>query len=442
MREIAAGMVVVALLLVAAPAGAAAPRITVGPVQGNAKTALPGQLAELLCGTYDCVRWKEVSTRGQPDFAKARSLDVGGILTGAVGAAAGGKKLSLSLLTTSPRPVKVWTFPLTPAGRIPASATPQLERDLNALLRHQAPAVAPPPVRAPEAMPAASSTAPLAATGQPPQAAHPPQAATPQAATPQARPPAPSAAPAPAAPARRHWLAAAEVGLFASQRQLSYGGVSSSSGTLLGFDASGMVGPSVSFEVFPVADSASVALSGAGLHAGLATSVGLKTLALTGEELPTRFTRLEVGARWRSPPLTGLELVLVPGLAWVSRKLTVSPAIPGLPNSDLSGVRVGLSAEARVAHRVTVLAGLGWVKWMTAKELIDGSPAYFPGSSAAGLEAEVGAGMAVWGQVSVRILGQYASTRYTLAPDPTGTYVASSAEDRYLGLRAVARGEY
>jgi hypothetical protein len=105
-------------------------------------------------------------------------------------------------------------------------------------------------------------------------------------------------------------------------------------------------------------------------------------------------------------------------------------------------VRVGLSAEARVASRITILAGLGWVKWLTAKELIDGDPAYFPGSDASGLEAEIGAGVVVWGPLSVRVLGTYASTRYTLDPDPTGTYAATGAEDRYLGLRAVLRGEF
>jgi hypothetical protein len=235
---------------------------------------------------------------------------------------------------------------------------------------------------------------------------------------------------------------AAELGLFVSQRTLSYSGVSASTGTLLGFDAGGLAGPALSLEVQPLAHSGSAALGGLGLRLGLAMSVGLETESLAGEKLPTQFTRLEVGARWRAPPISGLALVLIPEVAWVSQKLTVDPAIPGLPNSDLSGVRVGLSAEARVASRLTILAGLGWVKWLTAKELIEGDPAYFPGSGASGLEAEVGAGVAIWGPLSVRLLGTYASTRYTLDPDPTGTYAATGAEDRYLGMRAVLRGEF
>jgi hypothetical protein len=185
----------------------------------------------------------------------------------------------------------------------------------------------------------------------------------------------------------------------------------------------------------------SVALGGLGLHASLAMSVGLRT-AVAGDSRPTQFTRLELGARWRAPPLTGLRLVLVPDVAWVSQKMAVSPAISGLPDSELSGVRAKLSAEARVSSRITLLAGLGWVKWLTAKDLIKGDPAYFPGSSASELEAEVGAGVAVWGPLSVRVVGTYASTRYTLDPDPTGTYAATSAEDRYLGLRAMLRGEF
>jgi hypothetical protein len=285
------------------------------------------------------------------------------------------------------------------------------------------------------AMAAPAAAAPVRSSEPPP--------ASPRAAAPAPAPASPPPAPAPSPQAEeRRWLAAGELGLFASQRRLSYGGVGSGTGTLLGFDASGMVGPSLSVEVFPLAHGTSAALGGLGLHLGLATSVGLETQAPSGEKLPTSFTRLELGARWRAPPLTGLELVLVPEVAWVSQKLEVSPAIPGLPDSDLSGVRVALAAEARVTSRITILAALGWVKWLTARELIDGSPPYFPGSSAAALEAEVGVGVAVWGPLAVRVLGEYSSTSYQLDPDPTGTWAATSAEDRYLGLRAVVRGEF
>jgi len=424
MDGMAIRVIVAALLMVAAPALATGPRLTIGPVQGDPKLVIPTQLAEQLCGTWDCVLWKEVSTRQQPDLAKARRLGVGGILTGAVAGASGARKLSLSLLTTSTRPARTWSFPLTAAGRLPGSATRQLDQDLEALLRPPAPA------RPAEPAAAAAAASPPAATPSPAVAPPPPAA------------PAPAPAARSAAPAEPRWLVAAELGLFVSQRTLSYSGVSASTGTLLGFDAGGLAGPALSLEVQPLARSGSAALGGLGLRLGLAMSVGLETESLTGERLPTQFTRLEVGARWRAPPISGLALVLIPEVAWVSQKLTVDPAIPGLPNSDLSGVRVGLSAEARVARRLTILAGLGWVKWLTAKELIDGDPAYFPGSGASGLEAEIGAGVAIWGPLSVRLLGTYASTRYTLDPDPTGTYAATGAEDRYLGMRAVLRGEF
>jgi hypothetical protein len=426
MNGMASRTIVAALLMAAAPALAAAPRLTIGPVQGDPKLVIPTQLAEQLCGTWDCVLWKEVSTRQQPDLAKAGRLGVRGILTGAVTGAAGARKLNLSLLTTSTRPARTWSFPLTAAGKLPGSATRQLDLDLSALLRPPA-SVAPTPVRPPEPAVVAATPPPAAAVA--PTAVGPP----PPAAAPAARS---------AAPAERRWLVAAELGVFASQRQLSYSGVSASTGTLLGFDAGGLAGPSLSLEIQPLARSGSAALGGLGLRLGLAMSIGLETESLTGEKLPTQFTRLEVGARWRAPPISGLALVLIPEVAWVSQKLTVDPAIPGLPDSDLSGVRVGLSAEARVASRVTILAGLGWVKWTTAKELIDGDPAYFPGSGASALEAEVGAGVGIWGPLSVRVLGTYASTRYTLDPDPTGTYAATGAEDRYLGMRAVLRGEF
>jgi hypothetical protein len=419
MRDTCARVVLLGLLLTAAPAGAAGPRITVGPVQGDTKVLIPTQLAERLCGGYECVLWKEVSTNRQPDLAKARTRGVKGILTGVIETAAGGKKVTLSLFTTSSRPARTWTTPLAADGRLPAPFTRQLEQDLKAVLFP--PAKAPPP--APAAVAAAAPAPP------PPPAAAPPAPAA----------PAPAAAAPP--PAARRWLLAAELGGFFDTLELTYGGVAPSLGTLRGFDATGLGGLALSLELFPLARGAS-ALGGLGLHAALERSIGLETEAAPGDLRPTTFTRLEAGLRWRAPPLTGLELVLVPELAWVSEKLTVSPAIDGLPNSDLSGVRVALGAEARLGGRFTLLAGLGWVKWLTARELIEGEPPFFPGASAAGLEATAGAGVAIWGPLSVRLVGQYASTRYTLDPDPTGTWVATSAEERILGLRATLRAEY
>jgi len=424
MRERCARVVLLGLLLTAAPAGAAGPRLTVGPVQGDTKALIPTQLAELLCGGNECVLWKEVSTNRQPDLAKARTRGVKGILTGVIETAAGGKKVTLSLFTTSSKPARTWTTPLAADGRLPAPFTRQLEQDLKALLR--------PPAKGPPPAPAAAA----AAVPPPPPPPPPPPAAVPP---PAASAPTPAAA-APA-PAARRWLLAAELGGFFDTLQLTYGGVAPSLGTLRGFDAAGLGGAAVSLELFPLARGDS-ALGGLGLHAALERSIGLETEASPGDLRPTTFTRLEAGLRWRAPPLTGLELVLVPEVAWVAEKLTVSPAIDGLPNGDLSGVRVALGAEARLGGRFTLLASLGWVKWLTARELIEGDPPYFPGAGASGLEATVGAGVALWGPLSLRLLGQYASTRYTLDPDPTGTYVASSAEERILGLRATLRAEF
>jgi hypothetical protein len=425
MRSDAVTAVAVGLLLAAAPAAAGRPRLSLGPVQGDPAVAVPTQLAELLCGTHDCVLWKQVSTRGALDLSKARALGVEGILTGAVEASPGGKKAKLSLFTTSTRPARTWTFPLTSAGRLTTGAARQLEQDLDQHLRPPLAASASPP------------PAPAAVVATPP-----PAEAAPPATAPPAGPPAPAPAPASIAPGDRPPLVAGEVGAFALSRRLTYGGTSASSATLLGFDAAGLAGPAVALELFPLAHGASRGLGGIGLRAAVEGSIGLKTESPTGEALPTQFTRIEIGACWRAPPLTGLLLVLVPEVAWVSQRLTVSPSIPGLPDSELSGVRVRLSAEARVSSRITVLAGLGWVRWQTARDLIEGDPAFFPGSSAAELEGELGAGVAIWGPLSLRLLGLYRSTSYTLDPDPTGTYAATSADDRYLGFRAVLRGAW
>ncbi|HET9551751.1 MAG TPA: hypothetical protein VFP50_02180, partial [Anaeromyxobacteraceae bacterium] len=131
-----------AWLLVAA--GARAASLTIGPVRGDARLTVPTQLAEALCPDFSCVLWREVSTRGAPDLAKARALGVGGILTGAITRDAAGRAVALVLLTSARQPPQRWTFALAPSGRIGEADLDRLEADLRAIL---APVVARPAAR-------------------------------------------------------------------------------------------------------------------------------------------------------------------------------------------------------------------------------------------------------------------------------------------------------
>ncbi|HSM91699.1 MAG TPA: hypothetical protein VLT47_02370 [Anaeromyxobacteraceae bacterium] len=231
---------------------------------------------------------------------------------------------------------------------------------------------------------------------------------------------------------------AVEAGGFLVRRTLEYGGVGPMSGSLHGLDARGIAGPWLGAELSPLAGSRS-ALRGLGLYGRWRTSIGF-TVEAPGAARDARYTSFEAGAAWRTPPLGAARFALAPSVAWRGLSLTVAPSIPGLPDARLSGVRAGLGVELRLG-RVAISGRAGWVRWLEARELVKGTPAFFPGGSAEALDAEAGVGVALGGRFSLRLIGEYERTRYALDPDSTGTYAAKRADDRYVGGRAVGRVE-
>jgi hypothetical protein len=438
------------ICLLASGAARAAPRIAIGPVVGDAKRLIPTQLAEALCGTLECVLWREVSSRGAPDLRRARAREVKGILVGRLARGAGGRTAVLSLLSGQPRPVGSWTFPLTRTGRLSEEDLSRLEVEVTALVQPapvRARATPPPPLPPPSAptptrgQPGARPPPAAAAEPVRPRVVAPTRPASPAAGPAAARPaghepPAPRPAPAEPAP----WMFALEAGGFLRGRTLEYGGVGAMSGKLYGFDAHSISGPRLGAELFALARSGSAALRGLGLFGSWETSVALSTATPSGERRDTRYTAYEAGVTWRAPPLGTLGLVLAPTLSWRGYALTVAPPLAGLPDAKLTGVGAGLGAEGRFG-RVVFLARAGYVRWLVAKELIEGNPPFFPGGSAAAFEVEGGLGVRLSGPFSVRVIGAYSLTRYTLDADPTRTYAATRADDRLFGARAVGRLE-
>ncbi|HEY7724070.1 MAG TPA: hypothetical protein VH880_01960 [Anaeromyxobacteraceae bacterium] len=448
------GFLALAAIALAGSAGAA-PRIAVGPLRGDRKGALASQLSTSLCRTYECVPRSRVVTGGRPDAVKARRLRVA-ILAGTVAQEAMGRQLTLALITRSARPQKTWKFWLTARGTLPASALSQLEDDLGAELG-VAPAPLPPAPRRPPppaAPPRAVPPPPALPPAPPPAAAAPPPAAAPapsppapapaaEAAVPPRRPPPPPAAPRAAAPAREgRWLLAVELGLDFRQRKLSFQGVPTGN-ALLGLEASAIASPRLRVELFPLSGAASDLLAGFGVVGDYRLAVGLKTKTQGPpvEKRSTSASQLQAGIQWRIRPTASGRAAIVPGVSWVQQRYAVKPSIAGLPDAELAGVRGSIGAEIPVGGSAAILAEGGYAKWLTAKDLVKGQPAFFPGKSAWGLDAQVGASVALSGRISLRLLLEYGLTRYSLSADPSGTYAATGGSDRYLGGRAMLRGQ-
>lgn len=452
------------LVMLAFPALAgAAPRISIGPVRGDTQRVLGRQLASALCKDYECVPISRLRTRGRLDFAKVEAQRVAGILAGTVAKRRGQQALELALLTRSLVPVWGKSYPLTRRGTLSSDSAMDLEDELAARLgtapapaappppapAAPAPAVvAPPPVAAaPPVAPPPPPTPPLAEARPEPRLAAPPPIAPPR---PASRPVEPAPAVARGAPspggeeATARLLVAVEAGVQVVQRKLTYEGVPAGNSSLLGYQADAIVSPRLHLEIFPLSPLAEGALAGIGLLADYGMSVGLKTKDQGGADHSSRFTRLGAGLCWRLHPSSSSRFALVPAVSYQQLKLSVDPLagapIPGLPDADLSGVKASLGAEIPIGGAVTVLVGVGYVKWTTARDLVGAG--FFRSGSAYALEADAGLSVALAGMLSLRLLGEVSSTRYSLTPSPGGTYQATGATDQYLGGRAMLRAEF
>jgi hypothetical protein len=245
--------------------------------------------------------------------------------------------------------------------------------------------------------------------------------------------------------AKAHLVAALEAGGYVTQRKLAYEGIPSGTSALRGFEASVIASPRFHLEVYPASLLTEGFFAGIGLFADYGLSVGLKTKdPASGAEHSTSFTRLGAGLLWRLQPASSSRFALVPAVSYQQVKFKIEPLagapIAGLPDANLSGVKGSLGAEIPLGDAVSILLGAGYVKWTTAKDLVGGG--FFPGGSAYALEGEAGFSVAFSALLSLRILGEYSGTKYSLQPDASGTYQATGATDRYLGGRAMLRAEF
>lgn len=437
-----------ACALVAALPAAAAPRLRVAlaPVTGRARPALAAQLRGEICGAFTCVAWARVSTAGAPDAGKARRDGVAGSLVGVVGRQGGRRVLALSLFTRDRFATVTWRLSLDVRGRVPAEELAAVVRELSRRLGGAAAesAPAPPPVTAP-APPSPSAPPARAAPELPP----PPARMEVVPAEPRAEEAAPAPLPArpaplPARPALRPtrndgppWLAL-EVGALGGRRELRFEGARAAPAPLRDHVVPAFAGPVARVEVHPAAPLTRGLLAGVNAFASYASSIGIQT-RLDGESHETRLWRLSTGAGWRTAPLGARRAAIAVTASYELRRATVRPAIAGLPDAELSGLRGGVGCELPLGRSLSLTAAAGYVRWLTARELVDSRGPFFPGGAAWALEAEAGLSVAISGSVSLALGGELTRTRYSLRPDPDGIYRADAASDSQLLGRVALR---
>lgn len=423
-------------LWAAAPARAAErPRIVVFGVRGEGGAAFAAQLSRGLCGELACVPADRVRKAGKLDFAAVRAERVDGVLFGSL--ARSGRALQLALLTTSLRPDKTWALPLGAGGRIPGQALAGLAADLRQVLGGAPAAAAPQPDVAPRAAAPVPPREEVAAEGASAAPERTPAVAATRPSVPARTPARPAPAPSPDAPAAR--LGALDLGADVLRRDLVYQGTSAGLGAPLKVAAPGVVSPGVRLEVTPLSRAAGRWYAGAAVFASYARSVGFATQGPAGgASHDTTVSRLELGVGLALRPFAASALSIVPRVSYRTFTAEVSPtgAIPGLPDTDLAGPRVGVDLEAPFAGRFAALLGAGYTHWLQAKDLV-GSGGYFSSGSAFGLDASAGLSVTVRAPFSLRVLADYERTSYRLSG--TSAYHATGATDSFLGGRLLAR---
>jgi hypothetical protein len=432
-----AGSCAVLVLALAATAEAAPRRISIAPIHGPHEPALESQLSSALCGDHHCVPASRVLTLGKLDAEKARRQSLSAMLFPVTRDDGGKRVLWITVRTQDGASMQRWRFVVGPDGTLGRRSLTWLANDLDRVLAAPRRAPAAPPEAPPRAAPAPAPSAPAPAA---PSAELGPQRATPTAPAPWP-PPASAEAGESAEFTRTQPLVAVEAGAYLTHRDLGYEGAAPGSAPLRNYRVGLVTSPALRVEVYPASAFTDGAVAGLGAFGAYSFSLGLKTRTESTQS-DASLTRLDAGLLWRFRELTALRLDLIPSVSYRLLKLTASPAIPGLPDARLSGVRAGLLVEVPVHPVVSLVAGGGYVRWLAAKDLVKGDVPFFPGGSAYALEAEAGLSVALAAPLSLRAIGEYSSTRYSLDRDTSGQYVATGARDAYAGGRIALRYRY
>ena len=448
------------LMLWAAGAEAAGPRITIAPITGDKRATVQSQISAALCKTNTCVSSTRVFTKKKPDWKKIQSANVQGLLVGGIGKAksGGGKELTLSWLNKPGKAAQSWTYPLTKQGKLTTSSVNQLSGEVNNLATGAAaPLIAPGGDSSAAAGVAAAGAAVAAGVAAsqtpPPPAPEPlplPVTPTPPPATGEKTladtPVAHDAGADVAAEGPRHqWRFAVELGVDLLNRNLSY----DTSATLRPYSVGLFFAPHARLELYPIAFFSDGLFAGIGLFGDYALSVGLKSkFPNDTQDKGTSYVRWQGGLEWRLRFWKDSDFAIVPFGSYLKQKFTTdgTPSgigFDGLPQFDLSSYRMGLRFDIPVSGSFWIIVGADYVLWTTKSvniQAADGTNKVPPSTgSGHAIEAELGVNIGIVGPLSVRIFGFYSSTSFSF-DDPTNN--AKSATDRYLGGRVMLRLQF
>lgn len=408
---------------------ALAQRIGVVPFTGPNAAAVRNQLVTALCDGADCVNTAKVTTANKPDWKKAKKEALQGFVKGTIAKKGKALVLTLEVLTKAGPPAVKKTFPLEGNALSDKNVQAAVEAVRSSVAGAAAP-VEPPP-------PAAVQPAPQ------------PVAVAPQPTPPPApKEPAPAPVePEPTTPARRRIpFIAAELGADVVNRDYSYVQPVTS---LRGYRLAVVPLALAKIELYPLALARQDVLGGLGIEASFAFAPWLSSSRQVGEQsirYPSSTMRIDAGIAWRIMPSKSLNLSLIPIVGMRLHSFTVGRNSDGerlefLPNLSYLGLRAGAGFEVGLLDDLLFFFGrFTVIPVLSSGEVI--SSAFFPKGSNLGLDGSAGIGIGLGKLLQLRLAFDF--TRYGLSfqTEPTDTFIAQGAVDRYIGGTATLRFQY
>ncbi len=205
-------------------------------------------------------------------------------------------------------------------------------------------------------------------------------------------------------------------------------------GALRPYSLSGAPAPGFALDWFPAAHAASGPLANIGLTAAGESAVLLGSTASSGAEYPTTSASFMLGLRYR---FLFDELEASGTAAYGTQSFAIKDASPTekrppIPNVDYKYLRLGAAARAALGARVSLLASASYLVVLSSGEISEA--AYFPRSTAAGVDAAVGLAYGLGNGLEARVGADVRRYFYTMNPTKTDATVAGGAVDQYLAL--------
>lgn len=431
--------VVLSVLVASVASPALAERISFADFSGAGASAVRNQLVSAVCDTADCVASAKTTTRGKPDWKKAKKAAVSFVITGAVGKKRKSKTFDLQVFDSSGASKARRSFPLEKNGTLSA-------KNLQAAIELMQGAFG--GGGKPEPTPAKPPPEPTPTKPQPTKPE--PVATKPEPTTPEPSKPEPTPEPEPVKPTKKKrqdapMFLALELGASVLSRNLDY--VQAATPNLRRYSIFPFPQIDARVEFYPLALVRDDALAGLGVDLSVGLAPYLKSRRQSSpDSYPTSTTRIMGGVRYRWTPFDAYRAVFIPMLGVSVRSFSLGAAadgtsLDGLPNVSFVGLRAGLGVELPILKDLLGVFGhFCVVPVFSSGQLV--SSAFFPNGSTFGLEANAGVSLKIVSFLSLRVAFEFEQYASSFKSEPTDMFVAAGSVDRYLGGSAAVRLEF